>query len=77
MRGVIAIPMAATGHGGEVNLVLPDLGSVHLPGGLTGRTLLATGLVVCLLGLLFAASAYRQLRALPVHRSMRDVSELI
>ncbi len=77
MRGVIAIPMAATGHGGEVNLVLPDLGSVHLPGGLTGRTLLATGLVVCLLGLLFAASAYRQLRALPVHRSMREVSELI
>ena len=35
------------------------------------------GLVVCALGLLFGLITYRQLRDLPVHASMREVSELI
>ena len=64
-------------HGGEVNLQLPDLGQVSVLGGGSGRTLLIIGLFVCALGLAFGAVTYSQLRAMPVHASMRAVSELI
>jgi K(+)-stimulated pyrophosphate-energized sodium pump len=62
--------------GGEANLVLPDLGLVNFHG-INGRTLLMAGLVVCLLGLAFGMTIFTQLKNLPVHRSMRDISELI
>src|SRR6202042_3036002 len=42
-----------------------------------GRTLLMWGLVVCALGLLFGLATFTQLRNLPVHRSMLEISELI
>ncbi len=35
------------------------------------------GLVICALGLLFGLFTYTQLRNLPVHQSMLEVSELI
>jgi len=63
-------------HGGEANLALPDLGSVDFRG-INGRTLLMGGLVICFLGLLFGLVTFKQLRDLPVHSSMREVSELI
>jgi len=62
--------------GGEANLVLPDLASVSFMG-IDGRTLLMGGLVVCALGLVFGLVIYLQLRAMPVHRSMLEISELI
>jgi K(+)-stimulated pyrophosphate-energized sodium pump len=62
--------------GGEANLVLPDLGAVTFQG-INGRTLLMGGLGVCLLGLAFGLVIYRQLKNLPVHRSMLEISELI
>ncbi|MGI9105724.1 MAG: sodium-translocating pyrophosphatase [Pyrinomonadaceae bacterium] len=70
---------AAPAHhaGGEVNLVLPDLSSVEFIGGLDGHTLLLLGLGVCALGLLFGLVIYTQLKNLPVHQSMREISELI
>jgi K(+)-stimulated pyrophosphate-energized sodium pump len=63
--------------GGEANLVLPDLSQVTFVGGLDGHTLLLSGLLVTLLGLAFGMVIFRQLKALPVHRSMREISELI
>jgi K(+)-stimulated pyrophosphate-energized sodium pump len=63
--------------GGEASLVLPDLSQATFLGGLGGRTLLLWGLAVCALGLLFGLGIYRQLRDMPVHRSMREISELI
>jgi len=66
-----------TGHGGEASLVLPDLGAVTTVGGFSGRALLAVGLVVCVLGLGFGMVSFVQLRRLPVHTSMREISELI
>jgi K(+)-stimulated pyrophosphate-energized sodium pump len=66
----------ASHAGGEANLVLPDLGSVDF-GGINGRTLLMSGLLVCALGLGFGMVIFVQLRNLPVHRSMREISELI
>jgi K(+)-stimulated pyrophosphate-energized sodium pump len=62
--------------GGEANLVLPDLSSVYFFG-MNGHTLLTYGLLFCLGGLLFGLAIYTQLKNLPVHRSMREISELI
>ncbi|MEK7315734.1 MAG: sodium-translocating pyrophosphatase, partial [Candidatus Eisenbacteria bacterium] len=63
--------------GGEANLKLPDLKTVTFAGGIDGHTLLLFGLVVCVLGLLFGIMTYGQLRGLPVHKSMLEISELI
>jgi K(+)-stimulated pyrophosphate-energized sodium pump len=67
---------AARETGGEANLVLPDLSTVDFRG-VNGRTLLMGGLVVCALGLMFGLFAFTQLKNLPVHAAMREVSELI
>ena len=68
----------ATHHGGgEANLTLPDLHTVPFVGGLDGHTLLLFGIGVCVLGLLFGILTYGQLRSLPVHQSMLEISELI
>ncbi|HVB40990.1 MAG TPA: sodium/proton-translocating pyrophosphatase, partial [Terriglobales bacterium] len=62
--------------GGEAQLILPDLHQgVFL--GTSGRVILMWGLVICALGLLFGFITYTRLRDLPVHKSMREVSELI
>ena len=63
--------------GGEANLVLPDLSQVTFLGGIDGHTLLMVGLVVSALGLVFGLVIYGQLKNLPVHQSMREISELI
>ncbi|MBI3624737.1 MAG: hypothetical protein HY215_01055, partial [Candidatus Rokubacteria bacterium] len=69
---------AAPGHsgGGEATLKVPDLGQVKFSG-MSGRTLLMTGLPVCALGLLFGLVIFAQLKKLPVHEAMREISELI
>ncbi len=62
--------------GGEASLVLPDLSSVEFMG-MNGHDLLMLGLVFCALGLLFGLMILKQLKNMPVHRTMREVSELI
>lgn len=57
--------------------MLPDLSTVTVMGGVSGRLLLGLGLVVCVLGLGFGTLAFVQLRRLPVHASMLEISELI
>jgi K(+)-stimulated pyrophosphate-energized sodium pump len=69
--------MAQTEHGGEANLVLPDLNTVPFLGGISGHNLLMIGLVACVLGMVFGLTIYTRLRNMPVHRSMLEVSELI
>ncbi len=70
---------AAARHeaGGEANLKLPDLSQATFLGGVNGRTLLMSGLLVAALGLAFGFVMFNQLRRLPVHRSMADISDLI
>ena len=69
---------SATRHaGGEANLVLPDLAPGRPSCGITAARCCMGGLVVCALGLLFGLVIYTQLKNMPVHRSMREVSELI
>ncbi|MGI9078860.1 MAG: sodium-translocating pyrophosphatase [Gemmatimonadaceae bacterium] len=62
--------------GGEANLIIPDLAQVEFLG-MTGRTLLMTGLIVCAFGLLFGLVTYGNVKRLPVHASMLEISELI
>ncbi len=64
------------GGGGEANLVLPDLSSVNFLG-MNGHSLLTIGLLFCVGGWLFGLVIYMQLKNLPVHRTMREMSELI
>jgi K(+)-stimulated pyrophosphate-energized sodium pump len=72
-----AVTAQAEAHaGGEANLVLPDLGTETFMG-INGRTLLMSGLLVCILGLVFGMSIFFRLKRMPVHRAMLEVSELI
>jgi K(+)-stimulated pyrophosphate-energized sodium pump len=72
-----SLALAAAPHGGgEASLVLPDLSSETFLG-VTGHSLLLAGIVVCVLGLVFGLVVAKQLKALPVHRSMLEISELI
>jgi K(+)-stimulated pyrophosphate-energized sodium pump len=59
-----------------VNIHLPDLNQGDFLG-FTGFQILLSGLVVCVLGLLFGAVTYGNVKRLPVHRSMAEISELI
>jgi len=69
--------LAAEPHrGGEANLILPDLSSVRVLG-TDGHSLLMVGLLVSALGVLFGVVALKQIKALPVHKSMADVSQII
>ncbi len=68
--------MAQENAGGEAGLKLPDLSQVSFLG-MDGHKLLTFGLLFCVFGLIFGMVIYNQLKNMPVHRSMREVSELI
>src|SRR5687767_7075504 len=74
---VLAVPVF--GLASEANLKLPGLDdkpkATYM--GMSGRSLLMWGLLICLGGMAFGLYYYRKLKALPVHRSMLEVSELI
>jgi len=64
--------------GGEANLKLPEMDKVSfLNGSISGYSLLSIGLIFCGFGGMFGLMIYMQLKNMPVHRSMRDISELI
>jgi K(+)-stimulated pyrophosphate-energized sodium pump len=71
-----ALAQPASEAGGEASLRLPDLSSVEFLG-IDGHKLLLIGIVFCVLGLLFGLAIYTRLKNLPVHRAMREISELI
>ena len=62
--------------GGEANLKLPDLSTVSFLG-IDGHKILLFGLIFCVFGLIFGLVIYSRLKNLPVHRTMREISELI
>ena len=62
--------------GGEANLQLPDLSSVSFLG-MDGHKLLTIGLIFCAFGLVFGLAICLQLKKMPVHKSMGDISDLI
>jgi K(+)-stimulated pyrophosphate-energized sodium pump len=66
-------------HGGEADLIVPKLSDPALATffGMPGSSLLAMGLGVCALGMVFGLVIFLNLRNAPVHKSMLEVSELI
>ncbi|MFZ0857469.1 MAG: sodium-translocating pyrophosphatase [Candidatus Acidiferrales bacterium] len=76
MLSVAAHAQGAPEAGGEANLKVPDLSQVSFLG-VNGHTLLLWGILFCVFGLVFGMTIYVRLKNLPVHRSMREMSELI
>ena len=73
---LVASAARADEAGGEANLKLPDLSQVRFLG-MDGHKLLLFGILFCLFGLAFGLWIYTRLKNLPVHKSMREISELI
>jgi len=61
---------------GEANLKVPDLSQVSFLG-TDGHKLLLIGILFCVFGLLFGLVTYSRLKNLPVHQSMKEMSQLI
>ncbi len=76
LAALVAALTASPAAASEADLRLPDLASVSFLG-LDGHNLLVFGLLFCVAGMLFGLVNYIQLKNLPVHRSMREISELI
>ncbi len=68
--------LASAASASEAELRIPDLSTVSFLG-MTGHKLLVWGLLICILGMVFGFVQYIQIRNLPVHRAMREISELI
>ena len=71
-----ALVSPAAALASEADIVLPDLRTQEFFG-VNGHTLLTLGLGVAALGIVFGLVIYAQLKALPVHRAMGEVSDLI
>jgi len=69
----------AGAQAGDADLKIPDLSAVRFPslGGISGHQLMYLGIGVCFIGALFGLWQYMQTKALPVHKSMSDVSHII
>ncbi len=67
--GLLILLLSNSAQASELNLVIP----ASIP----ESPLLKLGLIVCGLGLVFGLFIYAQLRRLPVHQAMREISELI
>src|SRR5205085_579725 len=71
---------ASTGvYASEADIHIPPLDTVKFDGlgGVSGAALMYGGLVICLIGAIFGLVQYKQTKALPVHKSMADVSNTI
>ncbi len=68
--------MGRAAFAGEADLVIPDLSSVHFLG-VDGRSLLLYGMLICVFGFVFGLIQFFSIKNMPVHSSMRDISELI
>jgi K(+)-stimulated pyrophosphate-energized sodium pump len=73
-----AASLATSLRASESDIKLPDLNAVSFQGGaLSGSAVLLVGLVVCVGGMVFGLLQYLQTKALPVHKSMSAVSNVI
>jgi K(+)-stimulated pyrophosphate-energized sodium pump len=80
-RGLIfsAVAFCATNtFAGDADINLPSLSDVSFyEGAVSGRAVLYLGLIICAIGAAFGILQYKQTRALQVHKSMGDVSNII
>ena len=81
MRGGIlltALLASTNAFAGDADINLPGLSDVSFyQGAVSSHAILYLGLVICAVGAAFGLLQYKQTRALPVHKSMGDVSNII
>jgi K(+)-stimulated pyrophosphate-energized sodium pump len=70
LAAILAVLVPAAALASELDLELPTLDPAQ-------RNLLFMGLGVCVVGMLFGLVMYRQVKGMPAHRSMLDVSAII
>ena len=76
--GLLAAACPSIACASEADIRIPDLHQVSFfHGSLSGVAVLMIGLIVCILGMIFGWLQYLQTKRLPVHHSMRAVSQLI
>ena len=76
MAALVLVLLATAANASEADLIIPDLAKQSFLG-MNGHNLLLWGLVICLLGIAFSLVQFSQIRNLPVHKSMLEISELI
>ncbi|HLO09262.1 MAG TPA: sodium/proton-translocating pyrophosphatase, partial [Desulfobacteria bacterium] len=76
MAALVLVLLATAANASEAELIIPDLAKQNFLG-MNGHNLLLGGLVICLLGIAFSLVQFSQIRNLPVHKSMLEISELI
>ena len=77
VAAALALPLSAMAS--ELDLKIPVIDTTYSLLGVTvsGHSLLLTGLLVCVLGMAFGLTMFNQVRAMPAHKSMLDVSNII
>ena len=73
---LLVLAGAGVAHADESKIVLPDFSSVTFLGA-NGHNVLLIGMFISLVGFVFGIVMYGQIERLPVHSSMREISELI
>ena len=76
LAAVFGLVLTSSAWAGEASLVLPDLNTGSFFG-LTGKSFLVWGILICVLGFLFGIVQFLQLKNMKVHKSMSDISALI
>lgn len=76
---IFGLAPAAAHAAGDASIRIPDLGVMFSLFGtqVSGHTILYIGAVVCILGLVFGFWEFANIKNLPAHRSMLEVSALI
>ena len=77
LAAALAVPASAIAS--ELDLQIPVLNTSYVLFGtpVSGVTLLLAGLGVCVLGMLFGLTMFNQVKGMPAHQSMLDVSSII
>lgn len=76
----IFVLLALPAFAGEADIILPDLSTVSFTifgSTMSGVSIMYFGLVVCIVGLIFALIQANQTKNMPAHKSMLDVSAII
>jgi K(+)-stimulated pyrophosphate-energized sodium pump len=69
--------LASAAFAGEADIKLPDVAGAQFAYGLNGWTIMMIGLGITVVGMLFGLLQYKQTVALPAHKSMLAVSNII
>ncbi|HZL43225.1 MAG TPA: sodium-translocating pyrophosphatase [Verrucomicrobiae bacterium] len=76
---ILVLGCSSSLFGSEADIKIPPLDTVKFQGlgNVSGITLMYFGIVMCFIGAIFGIFQYKQTKALPVHESMANVSNII